>query len=229
MTQKLAPAYEVAREKLNNYFNTTHQIMTTRQLKAACGGSGSNETYLEYISRWRAERIESTGVLSSLLSLQNSIESFAKSIHLQLSTISDQLRMCPIEIHPADVESACAVEDAVDRKPDPIESDSPTPSAQDAKWTAYEERDARVAKLRAGAAEASEARFLDEDPEATSDDAYRSDAPERATPSDDASTREPDDTSLSRDDTGSRQTALPLGTNQSGPDERETIHDRRAD
>ena len=63
MTKKLAPPFEMACERLDSYFRKTHQIMTTRQLKAACGGFGSNETYLEYITRWRAERVEMTGVL----------------------------------------------------------------------------------------------------------------------------------------------------------------------
>jgi|GEM_PF-2390025 hypothetical protein len=230
MTKKLAPPFEVACEELDSYFRKTHHIMTTRQLKAACGGYGSNETYLEYIRRWTAERVERTGVLSTVLSLHKQIESFTKTTDLLLGTLSDQLRMCPIEFSTEDEENASFIERAADLGNSPVNPHNAMASENPGVHAPEEDSPARVARLADSAARASEARFLDENTVVASEKQHRVEPTDGASPS----TRpapiapETDNTSLSRDEMGSPQAALPLGTNQSVTDERETVHDRSA-
>lgn len=230
MTKKLAPPFEVACEELDSYFRKTHHIMTTRQLKAACGGYGSNDTYLEYIRRWMAERVERTGVLSTVLSLHNHIESFTKTTDLLLGTLSDQLRMCPIEFSTEDEESASFIESAADRGNGPVNPLTATTSENAGAHVPEEHSPARVARLADSAAQASEVRFLDEDTVGASEKQHRVEPKDGASPSARPAplASETEDTSLSRDEMGSRQAALPLGTNQSVTDERETVHDRSA-
>ncbi len=230
MTKKLAPPFEVACEELDSYFRKTHHIMTTRQLKAVCGGYGSNETYLEYIRRWTAERVERTGVFSTVLSLHKQIESFTKTTDLLLGTLSDQLRMCPIEFSTEDEEGASFIESVADRGNCPVNPNAAMTSENAGAHVPEENSPARVARLADSAAQASEARFFDDNTVVASEKQHRVEPTDGAL----ASVRptpiapETGDTSLSRDEMGSRQAALPLGTNQSVTDERETMHDRSA-
>lgn len=226
MTKKLAPPFEVACEELDSYFRKTHHIMTTRQLKAACGGHGSNETYLEYIRRWTVERVERTGVLSTVLSLHSQIESFTKTTDLLLSTLSDQLRMCPIEFSTEDERNASFIESAADHGNGPANPQTATTGEDPGVHALEEDAPARVARLADSAAQASEARFLDENTVVASEEQHRAEPTDAALPTPIAP--ETGGTSLSRDEMGSRQAALPLGTNQSVTDERETMHDRSA-
>ena len=230
MTKKLAPPFEAACEELDSYFRKTHHIMTTRQLKAACGGHGSNETYLEYIRRWTAERVERTGVLSTVLSLHNQIESFTKTIDLLLSTLSDQLRMCPIESSTEDEEGASFIESTADHGNDSTNPHTAMTSENPGVHASEEDSPTRVARLADSAAQASEVRFLDENTVDASEKQHRGELTDGASPSARPTPIAPEtgDASLSRAETGSRQAALPLGTTQSATDERETMHDRRA-
>ncbi|MBH9537062.1 hypothetical protein [Novosphingopyxis sp. YJ-S2-01] len=230
MTKKLAPPFEAACEELDSYFRKTHHIMTTRQLKAACGGYGSNETYLEYIRRWTAERVERTGVLSTVLSLHKQIESFTKTTDLLLGTLSDQLRMCPIEFSTEDEAGASFIESAADRGNSSVNSPTAISNEIAGAHAPEEDSPARIARLAGSAAQASEARFLDENAVGASEKQHRGEPTDGASPSARPTAIAPEtgDASLSRDEMGSRQAALPLGTNQSVTDERETMHDRSA-
>ena len=62
---------------LDTHFNKTAKILSTRDLKAACGGEGSLETYLHYVKRWQSERLQGSGIIPAL---------FAMKQHLQSST-----------------------------------------------------------------------------------------------------------------------------------------------
>ena len=230
MTKKLAPPFAVACEELDSYFRKTHHIMTTRQLKAACGGYGSNETYLEYIRRWTAERVERTGVLSTVLSLHKQIESFTKTTDLLLGTLSDQLRMCPIESSTEDEEDTSFLESAADLGNGPVYSPTATTSEIAGAHVPEEDSPARVARLADSAAQASEARFLDDNTVVPSETQDRVEPADGASPSARPAPIAPEteNTSLSREEMGSLQAALPLGTNQSVTDEMETAHDRSA-
>ncbi len=228
MTNKLAPPFESACVELDRHFRQTHQVLTTRQLKAACGGFGSNETYLEYIVRWRAERIERTGVLSTVLSLHNHIDSFTKTTTLLISTLSEQLRMCPIELPDEDHMNSGVVEAAIDREHYTAnEKVAPANHSDDAQF-ASEQTPARIDQLAEAAAKASEVRFLDEAALSGPERDYESAPVERELPLDEEYSASPFDekTSFSRSDTGRQSAALPGGTNQSGTDEKEAIYDR---
>ncbi|HAG37200.1 MAG TPA: hypothetical protein DCL34_10360 [Erythrobacter sp.] len=218
----------MACERLDSYFRKTHQIMTTRQLKAACGGFGSNETYLEYITRWRAERVEMTGVLSTLLTLHNHMESFAKTTDLLLGTLSNQLQMCPIDFSAEDEERPSIVERPADNQHEPVNPDTATTHDKVDAQFSEDHSPERVERFAETAAQASEARFHDRDAVAASEKQHRAEPTDGVAPSDWPApmSAETEGSSLSRGDMGSRQAALPLGTNQSGTDERETVHDR---
>lgn len=230
MANKLAPPFQEACVELDRHFAKTHQVLTTRQLKAACGGSGSNETYLEYIVRWRAERIERTGVLSTVLSLHNQIESFTKTTALLLTTLSGQLRMCPIEIPNDEVVNSDLVESAFEDEHTASGHGAAKVRDKDAIQAADDHRVADIEQLAEAAAKASEARFLDEALLTAPERSLEAVPVERELPLDQDYPASPfeEDISFSRDDMGRRSAALPDGTNQSGTDEKETTYDRGA-
>lgn len=68
-----APPYEVAKMHLDTHFNKTAKILSTRDLKAACGGEGSLETYLHYVKRWQSERLQGSGIVPTLLGLKQQL------------------------------------------------------------------------------------------------------------------------------------------------------------
>lgn len=227
MTDKLAPPYQDACSKLDNHFGKTHQVLTTRQLKAACGGSGSNETYLQYIVRWRADRIERTGVLSTVLSLHSHIDSFTKTTNLLLKTLSEQLRMCPTEIAKDEVISSDLVESAFDKSHTASEYDAAKACRTENFETDGERHPARIEHLAQSAAENSEARFLDKAPSTSPERGHFAKPVEQELPDQDyPASPFKEDSSFSRAEMGSQSAALPVGSNQSGTDEKETIYDR---
>lgn len=230
MTQKLAPPYDQACIELDRHFSKTHQILTTRQLKAACGGSGSNETYLEYIVRWKAERINRTGVLSTVLSLHNHVESFTKTTSLLLSTLSEQLRMCPIKIPDEGDESSMREEGASDQEFATSEDDAAHVNGEQGGHTGAEQPPGRIEQLAETAAKVSESRYLDDDARHLSERVDRTVPVDRETPLDQPGPEAPraKDDSFFRADTGSHSAALPLSMSQSETDEREILHDRGA-
>lgn len=72
-----APPYEVAKMHLDTHFNKTAKILSTRDLKAACGGEGSLETYLHYIKRWQSERLQGSGIIPALFAMKQHLQSSA--------------------------------------------------------------------------------------------------------------------------------------------------------
>lgn len=72
-----APAYEQAKARLNSFFARTGKIPSIRELKADCGGAGSNETYQQYLKRWQAERSQASGTMPGLLALRNQVQANA--------------------------------------------------------------------------------------------------------------------------------------------------------
>ncbi len=226
MASRKAPTYEVVCEELDRHFVKTHQVPTTRQLKTACGGSGSNETYHDYIARWRADRVERSGALSTLLSIRNHVDSSKKMMDLLVDTLSQQLAMCPVDLNDASVGAdgggdGSSVEE-------PVGQDDRKSADQGAIPPTEQDRQIEIDRLAANAARASEARFHSEEMPFAPERAYRTtpvETPDRNGEPKSPFSPEEKDTSLSRADTGSQQAALPLGANQSGTGERETRHD----
>lgn len=72
-----APAYKQAKARLNACFAKTGKIPSIRELKAECGGAGSNETYQQYLKRWQAERSQASGTMPGLLALRNQVQANA--------------------------------------------------------------------------------------------------------------------------------------------------------
>ena len=226
MASRKAPTYEVACDELDRHFVKNHQILTTRQLKTACGGSGSNETYHEYIARWRADRVERSGALSTLLSIRNHVDSSRKTMDLLVDRLSQQLAMCPLDLPDASAEA----DDDGDGESieEPVGQEDRQRADQGHILATEQDRKIEIDRLSANAAQASEARFHGEEMPFAPERAYRSTMVE--TPKRNGELKSPfpqdeNDTSLSRADTGSQQAALPLGANQSGTGERETRHD----
>lgn len=230
MTKKMAPSFEVACGELDRHFARTHRVFSTRQLKAACGGSGSNETYVDYITRWRADRIERSGVLATVLSLQNHINSFTKTTELMLGTLSDQLRMCPIDLADEDPEQPEGPnEDERRSAADVADRDRRSARALDQQPRSDfgDQERAKIERLSGAAAQTSEARFLDQSASSSSEKDHRRDPFVDDVPFEfrRPETTENSNASLSRADMGSRQAALPLGTDKPSEGERETRHD----
>lgn len=226
MTKRMAPSFEMACSELDRHFAKYHRVLTTRQLKAACGGSGSNETYLVYIKRWRDKRIEESGVRSTVLSLLNHFDSFTKTTGLMLGTLSDQLRMCPIDQPAAEPEEPD--EHGQKSAADIAESDvgSASEIEQQRQRDFSEQRRVEIEQRSDAAAKASEARYLDQGGTSSSErvhrrDPYGNDGPIEVPRSDE---RINSNASLSRAEEGSRQVAHSLGANQPGQGEREMRH-----
>jgi hypothetical protein len=70
-----APPYGVAKIHLDTHFNKTAKVLSTRDLKAACGGEGSLETYLHYIKRWQSERLQGSGIIPALFAMKQQLHS----------------------------------------------------------------------------------------------------------------------------------------------------------
>ena len=70
MSEQKAPSYDEVAARLDRIFSSTFALPTIRELKAACGGSGSLSTYQGYINRWSAERRSETGVSSIMLAME---------------------------------------------------------------------------------------------------------------------------------------------------------------
>lgn len=226
MASKKAPTYEVACDELDRHFVKTHQVLTTRQLKSVCGGSGSNETYHEYIARWRADRVERSGALSTLLSIRNHVDSSKKTMDLLVDTLSQQLAMCPLDLTDASAEADDDGDEASIEEP--VGQDDRQGADQGTIPATEKDREIEIARLAANAAQASEARFHSEEMPFAPERSYRStpvETPERNGEPKSPFPQDEKDASLSRADTGSQQAALPLGANQSGTGERETRHD----
>lgn len=229
MANRKAPTYEVACDELDRHFSKNHQVLTTRQLKTACGGCGSNETYHEYIARWRASRVERSGALSTLLSIRNHADSSKKTIDLLLDTLSQQLTMCPLDL--ADVSDDAEDANEQGSAGQPVEIGYGQQDRQIAPAASPQNHDTKIDRLATEAARASEARFQGESAPFAPERKYRTEATEAPVRDGEMPSpwpAEQSSTSLSRSDTGSRQAALPLGANQSDTDERETLHDRGA-
>lgn len=73
-----APAYEQAKARLNSCFARTGKIPSIRELKAECGGAGSNETYQQYLKRWQAEQSQASGTMPGLVALRNQVQANAE-------------------------------------------------------------------------------------------------------------------------------------------------------
>jgi len=86
-----APAYEQARARLNSFFARTGKIPSIRELKAECGGAGSNETYQQYLKRWQAERSQASGTMPSLLALRNQVQANAEIMFAIIDQTMQQL------------------------------------------------------------------------------------------------------------------------------------------
>jgi hypothetical protein len=226
MASRKAPTYEVACDELDRHFVKNHQVLTTRQLKAACGGSGSNETYHEYIARWRADRVERSGALSTLLSIRNHVDSSKKTMDLLVDTLSQQLAMCPLDFIDASAEADGGGDGSSIEEP--VGQDDRQSAGQGAIPATEQDRQIEIDRLAANAARASEARFHREEMPFAPERAYRPtpvETPERNGEPKSPFPQQEKDAFLSRADRGSQQAALPLGANQSGTGERETRHD----
>lgn len=69
--------YEQAKARLNSFFARTGKIPSIRELKAECGGAGSNETYQLYLKRWQAEQSQASGTMPGLLALRYQVQANA--------------------------------------------------------------------------------------------------------------------------------------------------------
>jgi hypothetical protein len=69
-----APGYEVAKAHLDTHFTQTAKVLATRDLKSACGGEGSLETYSYYIKRWQSEKLQGSGIVPTLLGLRQQLQ-----------------------------------------------------------------------------------------------------------------------------------------------------------
>lgn len=65
-----APCYDVAKAHLDAHFTQTAKVLATRDLKAACGGEGSLETYSYYIKRWQSEKLQGSGIVPTIFALK---------------------------------------------------------------------------------------------------------------------------------------------------------------
>lgn len=66
--------YEQAKARLNSFFARTGKIPSIRELKAECGGTGSNETHQQYLKRWQAEQSQASGTMPGLVALRNQLQ-----------------------------------------------------------------------------------------------------------------------------------------------------------
>lgn len=71
-----APGYEVAKAHLDTHFTQTAKIFATRDLKAACGGEGSLETYSYYIKRWQSEKLQGSGIVPTIFALKQQQQAY---------------------------------------------------------------------------------------------------------------------------------------------------------
>ena len=227
MTKKSAPAFEHACAILDAHYNQSLKILTVRQLKSACGGSGSLSTYSEYRDRWRQDRILQSGIFSTLLVFESQIEGFAKGATHTLNTLRSQMQTVPLfmpddEALP-EADPTKPAEDASleGEKEGTIRTTEAVPNES------VESENEGVKRLAEIAAAKSEPRFLDGS--SRQGDAGDKDAvhPERAMPRErfEKEAPEKEKAPLSRADMGGQQSTLPLGANQSRGDERGTMHD----
>ncbi len=70
--------YEQAKARLNSFFARTGKIPSIRELKAECGGAGSNETYQQYLKRWLTEQSQASGTMPGLVALRNQVQANAE-------------------------------------------------------------------------------------------------------------------------------------------------------
>ena len=96
MIKKRTASYEDAREVLDQHFSNTGKTPSIRQLKSACGGAGSTETYQAYLNRWLHERQEETGIRATLLAMKSHIEASSKMLSTLVDQAGRQLAMCPV-------------------------------------------------------------------------------------------------------------------------------------
>lgn len=224
MTHRLAPSYRSAEGELERHFRETHEVMTTRQLRSAFGGAGSLSTYADYIKRWKAESIDRSGALSTLLALRSHLENFSSKTELLLRTLSEELVSCPID---------CSMNGDDEQSHSGLEEEEISIGQRLRKYWASDEmltepRGYRMASLLHEAARTSKARFLDQNADEKAHDA-QPDHDRQHLAADRSHAAEPDDNPfLSRADTSSLQAALPLGKNPSGTDERKTANDEGA-
>ena len=96
MTKKRTVSCEDARDVLDQHFSKTGKTPSIRQLKSACGGAGSTETYQAYLHRWHNERQEETGIRATLLTMKSHIEASSKMLSTLVDQAGRQLAMCPV-------------------------------------------------------------------------------------------------------------------------------------
>ena len=227
MAEKSAPPFEQARCILDEHFNRTFDILTVRQLKAACGGSGSLSTYSEYRERWRQDRVSRSGVISTFLALQNQIDAFTKTLNNTVDNLRSQFKGVPLsmpddEMLPeADRTKALGEASLADESEEPIRTTEVVPNEAD------ESECERLRRLAEIAAAKSEPRFLDEPPAKGAVVGGPKANHERASPSNRSEHKalEKEGDPLSRADTSGHQATLPLGATQSRRDERGTMND----
>ena len=107
MTKKRTASYEDARDVLDQHFSKTGKTPSIRQLKSACGGAGSTETYQAYLHRWHNERQEETGIRATLLTMKSHIEASSKMLSTLVDQAGRQLAMCPVLPTSDEIESDC--------------------------------------------------------------------------------------------------------------------------
>lgn len=78
-TRKASP-YEVAKAQLDSHFTKTATVLPTRDLKAACGGEGSLETYSYYIKCWQGEMLQGSGIVPTLVAIEQQLQASAAII-----------------------------------------------------------------------------------------------------------------------------------------------------
>ncbi|MEE4211603.1 MAG: hypothetical protein V2I43_20345 [Parvularcula sp.] len=82
-----APGFDEAKAQIEHHVARSGKIPSVRALKAACGGAGSNETYQQFIERWKAERMQSSGILSTLIAIKGQVEAHAQIINTMIEQV----------------------------------------------------------------------------------------------------------------------------------------------
>lgn len=163
MTAQKAPAYEDVASHLDKMFTSTFTFPSVRDLKAKCGGAGSLSTYQAYKERWLEDRIGASGVQSILMAMRverNTHDSVMDALNSRLARL--------LQIFPS--ADRCSEDDdldhrAAEREPDrrgdqeDVEEDNTTTSSD-----SFTDRDERGTDRAADIAAQSIARFVEDDP-----------------------------------------------------------------
>lgn len=133
-----ASGYDEAKAQIELYIVRFGKIPSIRNLKAACGGAGSNETYQQFIDRWQAELMQSSGILPTLIAIKNQIEANAKIINALIEQVMRNAAL--LGVHPADSDhgddDAAHEQVVVDDAPGPgAEEPEIVPTASQARLT----------------------------------------------------------------------------------------------